>query len=172
MHKMFILNQGVSVQIMDRRERDLSVHLHSRGAEVPAKQAEEQDDTTTEEEGTSTRVKRRMTPSIAAIKQVAIQVKLKEQPTKWKRATVEGLGDLDLEEAMEQMGEGGEKMTTSTATTTTATVVMSAATSVTTASTSRVVVAEVYAKLYTKSAEQRSERSTARTERRENTEKE
>ena len=126
--------------------------------------------TTEEDASTSTGEQaKRKTPSVAALKQAAIQTKLKEQQkrydkaTKWRRVTEEGLGDLDLEEAMEKTTDEAGKMTsTTTAPTTVMTMIM------TTASISCVVTAEVYSKPYTKSAEQRGERSTARSERREN----
>ena len=107
------------------------------------------------------------------MKQVAIEAKIKEQKrrheeaTKWRHATDEGLGDLDLKEAMEKMTDDAEKTTSTAASTATVTTM-----TMTTVSTSRVVTAEVYSKPYTNSAEQRGEQSTARSERRENLERE
>ena len=113
------------------------------------KPMEEQDDTTTtEEEGVPTGSRKWKTPSIAAMKQLAIQSKIKEQQrqydeaTKCRHATNKGLGDLDLKEAMEKMADDAEK-TTATATETTMVMTMA------TASTPRVVTAEVYSKPYT-----------------------
>ena len=112
------------------------------------------------------------TQSVAAIKKAVAAAKIKQQEkllkemTKWRRATEEGLGDIDLEEAMEdtEMGKTVPK-TTTTMTTTTA-----MATASTSSSTVQ-VTAEVYAKPYTKSADLRGERSSARREKRERWEK-
>ena len=85
---------------------------------------------------------------------------------KWRRATEEGLGDVDLEEAMDDTETGKTVPKTTTAMTTT--------TATTTASTSSSTVqttAEVYAKPYTKSTELRGERSSARWEKKEMWEK-
>ena len=111
---------------------------------------------------------------VAAIKKAAAAAKIKQQEKllketmKWRRATEEGLGDIDLEEAMEdmEMGKTVPKMTT-TMTTTMTTVTAAASTS----SSMVQVTAEVYAKPYTKSADLRGERSSARWEKREMWEK-
>ena len=81
-----------------------------------------------------------------------------KKEVKWRRATEEGLGDVDLEEAMED----------------TETEQMTITTTVATASTSASMVqttAEVYAKPYSTSAESRGERSSARQEKKETMEK-
>ena len=100
---------------------------------------------------------------VAAIKAVAAakakqERKTGKKETKWRRATEEGLGDVDLEEVMED--------TETDQTTTT----MAAATVSTSASTVQTTV-EVYAKPYTKSAELRGERSSAREEKKKTWEK-
>ena len=103
--------------------------------------------------------RRRKTQSVAAIKKAAVAAKIKQQEklwkegTKWRRATEQGLGDVDLEEAMED--------TVSKTTTTTATATAS------TSSSTVQTTAEVYAKPYTKSAELRGERSSTRWEKKE-----
>ena len=122
---------------------------------------EVEDDTTKEEENLPAEPHKRKTPSVTKVKQVALEAKIKEQKrrydeaTKWRRATNKALGDMDLEEVMEK--------TTETET---------ASTSTSTAYASHVVVAEVYAKLYTESMKQRGQRSTARSKCRENLERE
>ena len=83
---------------------------------------EVEDDTTTEEENVASGPRKRKTPSMAKAKQAALEAKIKEQKrryeeaTKWRRATKEALGDVDLEEAMEKMMEA-ETASTSTAST-------------------------------------------------------
>ena len=127
------------------------------------------DTTTTEEEGLAAGPCRRKTQSIMALKKAANAAKIKEQKrryleaTKWRRATDAALGDMDLKEAMEQAEP--EK------TTTTMSMVTSTVVTASTSSTTCEVVAEVYAKPYTKTAESRGECSSARSERRENLEK-
>ena len=85
-----------------------------------------------------------------------------KEATKWRRATETGLGDVDLEEEMEKTAEQ-ENMTSTTTTTTTVTKATSS---------TRVVMAEVYSELYTKSAELRGECNIARSEKRANLERE
>ena len=138
---------------------------------VQAEKTVEQDDTTaTEEENPWGVPRRHKTQSITALKKVAIEAKIKEQKrryeeaTKWRCATEIGLGEVDLEQEMEL---AGDVKSTSVATTVTTTV-----TKATASSSSCVVVAEVYAKPYTKTTELRGERSTARSEQREAMEKE
>ena len=69
--------------------------------------AKDTDDTTTEEENLPAGPRKRVTQSIIALKKAAAEAKVKEQKrrwdeaTKWRRATEEGLGDVDLEEAMD-----------------------------------------------------------------------
>ena len=99
----------------------------------------------------------------AKIKQ---QEELWKEATKWRRATQEGLGDVDLEEAMEDT-ETGKTVPKTTMTMTTTTAMATASTSSSMVQT----MAEVYAKPYTKSAELRGERSSARREKREMWEK-
>ena len=82
-------------------------------AKEPAAQAQEieivqaEEDITAEAETVETTgQRRRKTQSIAAIKAAAAakdnpQKKSGKKETKWRRATEEGLGDVDLEEAME-----------------------------------------------------------------------
>ena len=72
-----------------------------------------------------------------------------EEATKWWHVTEIGLGEVDLEQEMEQ---AGDVKTTSVATSVTTTVTMATA-----SSSSHVVVAEVYAKPYTKMTESRGE---------------
>ena len=116
----------------------------------------EQDNTTTEEENPLGAPWRRKTQLITALKKVATEAKIKEQKwryeeaTKWRRATEIGLGEVDLKQEMER---AGDVKTTSAATSVTTTVT----TTVTASSSSRVVVAEVYAKPYTKTTESRGE---------------
>ena len=101
----------------------------------------------------------------AKIKQ---QEKLLKETRKWRRVTEEGLGDIDLEEAMEDTETG------KTVPKTTTTMTMTTTTAMATVSTSSSMVqatAEVYAKPYTKLAESRGEHSSARWERREMWEK-
>ena len=118
---------------------------------------EVEDDTTTEEENLSPRPRPCKMPSVTKAKQAALEAKAREQKrryeeaTKWRRATNEALGDVDLEEVMEKMTDA-ETPSTSTAA----------------VSASPVVVAEVYAKPYTESTKQRGQRSMARSEHREN----
>ena len=106
------------------------------------------------------------TQSVAAIKKAAVAAKIKQQEklwkevTKWRRATEEGLGDVDLQEAMEDMETGKTVPKTTTAMVTTSTSLSMVQTT-----------AEVYAKPYTKSAELRGERSSARWEKKETWEK-
>ena len=120
-----------------------------------------EDDTTMEEENLLAEPRKRKTPSVTKAKQAALEAKIKEQKrrydkaTKWRRATNEALGDVDLEEVMEKMTE-----------------TETASTSTSTAYASCVVGTEVYAKPYTESAKQRGQRSTARSECRENLERE
>ena len=129
--------------------------------QMAVKRKEVEDDTTTEEENLPTGPRKRKMPSVTKAKQAALEAKIREQKrrydeaTKWRRATNEALGDMDLEEAMEKMTEA-ETVSTSTST----------------ASASRLVVAEVYAKPYTESAKQRGQRSTARSKCRETLERE
>ena len=124
------------------------------------KRKEVEDDTTTEEENLPAGPRKCKTPLVTKAKQVALEAKNKEQKrryneaTKWRRATNEALGDVDLEEVMEKMTE-----------------TETASTSTSTASASRVMVADVYAKPYTESAKQRGQRSTARSKRTENLER-
>ena len=131
-----------------------------RGKMVP-KCKEVEDDTTTEEENLSPRPRPHKTPSVTKAKQAALEAKAREQKrryeeaTKWRRANNEALGDVDLEEVMEKMTDA-ETLSTSTAA----------------VSASHVVVAKVYAKPYTESAKQWGQRSTARSKRRENLERE
>ena len=87
---------------------------------VPDKEIE--DDTTTEEQKLPVGPRRRKTQSIAKAKQAALDAKIREQTrrwdeaTKWRRATNEVLGDMDLEEAMEKT-TGVEAASTSMAST-------------------------------------------------------
>ena len=81
-----------------------------------------------------------------------------------RHVTEEGLGDVDLEEAMEKTTNEPKTMTSTTLTVTTATA------TATMVSFSCVVTAEVYSKPNTKSAEERGECSTARSKRRESLE--
>ena len=100
-----------------------------------------EDNTTTEEENLLAGPRKRKTQSVNKAKQAALEAKVKEQKrkyeeaTKWRRATNEALGDVDLEDVMEKATEAE-----------------TASTSMSSASTSLVVVAEVYAKQYTESA--------------------
>ena len=131
-----------------------------RGKTVP-KCKEVEDDTTTEEENLSPRPHPCKTPSVTKAKQAALEAKAREQKrryeeaTKWRRATNEALGDVDPEEVMEKMTDAETPLTSTAA-----------------VSASHVVVTEVYAKPYTESAKQRGQRSTARSEHRENLERE
>ena len=100
--------------------------------------------------------------SVAAIKVAAAkdkpQKKSGKKEMKWRRATDKGLGDFDLQEAMEDT-ETGQTMTTTR---------VAASTSASTVQTT----VEVYAKPYSKSAESRGERSSARQEKKKTLEKE
>ena len=118
--------------------------------------------------------RRRKTQSVAAIEKAATAAKIKQQEkllketTKWRRATKEGLGDIDLEEAMEDTETG------KTVPKTTTTMTMTTTTAMATVSTSSSMVqatVEVYAKPYTKLAESRGEHSSATWEKREMWEK-
>ena len=101
---------------------------------------------------------------VAAIKAAAAKAKQQrksgKKETKWRRATNEGLGDVNLEEAME---DTETDQTTMTMTTAMATASTSASTVQTTA--------EVYAKPYSKSAELRGECSSTRQEKKKMLEK-
>ena len=118
----------------------------------------EQDDTMTEEENVSGALQRRKTQSIIALKKAVTEAKVKEQKRryheamKWRRATEMDLGDVDLEQEMEQAAETEEASEVTTAMTMVTTTTLAA-------SSSRVVVAEVYAKPYTKMTESRGEHS-------------
>ena len=95
--------------------------------------------------------------SVAAIKATAAKAKQErkagKKESKWRRATEEGLGDVNLEEFMEDTET--DRMTTT----------MTTATATASTSTSMVqTTAEVYARPYTKSAELRGECSSAREE--------
>ena len=101
--------------------------------------------------------------SIIVLKKAAMEAKTKEQ--KWRyykdmklrHATETGLGDVDLEQEMEQVA-AAEKSSEVT------TVMTMVTTAMPVASSSCVVVAEVYAKPYAKMTESRGERSMARSE--------
>ena len=120
-----------------------------------------EDDTTMEEENLLAGPCRCKMQSVSKVKQAALEAKIKEQKrrweevTKWRRVTNEALGDMNLEDVMEKMTEAE-----------------TASTSTSSASASRVVMAEVYVKSYMESAKQRGQRSTARSEHRENLERE
>ena len=136
--------------------------------------AKDTDDTTTEEENLLAGPRKRVTQSIIALKKAAAEAKVKEQKrrwdeaTKWRRATEEGLGDVDLEEAMERT-ENPKKAATDTSTMAAETVMTTAATA---SSSTCVVTAEVYAKPYASTTESRGELSKARSEQKDAKERE
>ena len=118
---------------------------------------------------------KRATQSISALKKAAAEAKVKgaknedgKKATKWRRATEEGLGDVDLEEAMERT-ENPKKMATDTSTTAAEMVMTTAAAA---SSSTHVVTAEVYAKPYASTTESRGERSKARSEQKDAKERE
>ena len=99
-----------------------------------------------------------------------MEAKIREQKwrykeaTKWRCATEEGLGDVDLEQEMEAAGD--EETTSVT------TAPMAMVTTTATVSSSHVVTAEVYSKPYAKTTESRGERSKARSEQKDAKERE
>ena len=128
--------------------------------EIEIVQAEE--DVTAEAEMVEITGQRRKMQSVVAIKAVAAKDKPEKKSgkkeIKWRRATDEGLGDFDLEEATEDT-ETDQMMTTTR---------IAASTSASTVQTT----AEVYAKPYSKLAESRGERSSVRQEKKKTMEKE
>ena len=131
----------------------------------------EQDDTTTEEENPLGAPQKRKTQSVTALKKALTEAKIKEQQqrydeaTKWSRATEEGLGDVDLEQEMEQLEQAETTSAATTATTMVTTMAMAS-------SSMCMVTTEVYAKPYAKMTESRGEQSTARSEKKEAKERE
>ena len=95
----------------------------------------------------------RKTQSVAAIRAVPAKDKPEKKSgkeIKWRRATDKGLGEFDLEEAMEDTETDQTTTTTRIPASTSASMVQT--------------TAEVYEKPYSKSAESRGERSSARHE--------
>ena len=146
-----------------------------------AKTAKEQEERTAIEEDTPGVPRpRRKTQLVAALKKARTETKRKEQEwdeaTKWRRATDVALGDVDLEKEMEKAEEAetavmvAEGVETAKTTTTGSTKTIVPTT--TASSSTQVVTAEVYARQYTKTAESRGERSTARSEKKEAIERE